>query len=282
MTGKDPVCVVTGASAGIGRETARGMAERGYAVVIIGRDQTRTEEAVAYVRSHSSVGLVESRLCDFSSLDGVRNLAADLLSTQSRIDVLINNAGLWHPERRLSSDGIEDTFAVNHLAPFLLTNLLLPRLTESGSARIVNVSSRLHEKQSTFHFDDPQSTRSYHGLRAYSQSKLANVLFSTELAARLTGTGVTSNALHPGDVVSDILREKPLLRFFGRLAAPFVDSPHSASLTSVYVATAPELAGVTGGYFKKQRPAKPSSAVSDASQRTRLWELSAQLVGLAT
>ena len=282
MTGKDPVCVVTGASAGIGRETARGMAERGYAVVIIGRDQTRTEEAVAYVRSHSSVGLVESRLCDFSSLDGVRNLAADLLSTQPRIDVLINNAGLWHPERRLSSDGIEDTFAVNHLAPFLLTNLLLPRLTESGSARIVNVSSRLHEKQSAFDFEDLHSTRSYHGLRAYSQSKLANVLFSTELAARLTRTGVTSNALHPGDVVSDILREKPLLRFFGRLAAPFVDSPHSASLTSVYVATAPELTGVTGGYFKKQRPAQPSPAASDVSQRTRLWELSAQLVGLAT
>lgn len=282
MTGKDPVCVVTGASAGIGRETARGLAERGYVVVIIGRDQTRTEEAVVYVRSHSSVGLVESRLCDFSSLEEVRNLAADLLSTQPRIDVLINNAGLWHPERRLSSDGIEDTFAVNHLAPFLLTNLLLPRLTESGSARIVNVSSRLHEKQSAFDFEDPQATRSYHGLRAYSQSKLANVLFSTELAARLTGTGVTSNALHPGDVVSDILREKPLLRFFGRLAAPFVDSPHSASLTSVYVATAPELVGVTGGYFKKQRPAKPSPAASDVSQRTRLWELSAQLVGLAT
>ncbi len=280
MTGKDPVCVVTGASAGIGRETARGMAERGYVVVIIGRDHSRTEEAVAYVRSHSSGGLVESRLCDFSSLDGVRKLAAELLSTQPRIDVLINNAGLWHPERRLSRDGIEDTFAVNHLAPFLLTNLLLPRLTESGSARIVNVSSRLHEKQSAFDFEDPQATRSYHGLRAYSQSKLANVLFSTELAARLTGTGVTSNALHPGDVVSDILREKPLLRFFGRLAAPFVDSPHSASLTSVYVATSPELTGVTGGYFKKQRPAKPSSAVSDASQRSRLWALSAQLVGL--
>ncbi len=280
MTGKDPVCVVTGASAGIGRETARGMAERGYAVVIVGRDAARTEEAVAYVRSHSRGAAVSAELCDFASLAAVRSLADALLRSQPRIDVLINNAGLWHPQRRLSQDGLEDTFAVNHLAPFLLTNLLLPRLRDSG-ARIVNVSSRLQERLKSFSFDDPQSERNYHGLRVYAQSKLANVLFSAELAARLQGTGVTSNSLHPGDVVSDILREKPVLRFFGKLAAPLFDSPESASRTSIYVAVAPELASVSGAYFKKQKRAKPSPLADDAAARAKLWALSEQLVGLS-
>lgn len=280
MTGKDPVCVVTGASAGIGKETARGMAERGYSVVIVGRDAARTEEAAAYVRSHSKGASVSAALCDFSSLAAVRSLGASLLSSQPRIDVLINNAGLWHPQRQLSRDGLEDTLAVNHLAPFLLTNLLLPRLQASGAARIVNVSSRLHEKLTEFPFDDPQSERNYHGLRVYARSKLANVLFSAELAVRLQGTGVTSNALHPGDVVSDILREKPVLRFFGKLAAPLFDSPESASRTSLYVATAKELAGVSGAYFKKQKRAKESSLAQDAAARAKLWALSEQLVGL--
>lgn len=277
---KLPVCVVTGASAGIGRETARGMAERGYEVVVVGRDPQRTEAAAAYVRTHGQGRRVKARLCDFSSLQSVRKLAEGLLRSESRIDVLINNAGLWHPQRQLSSDGFEDTFAVNHLAPFLLTNLLLPRLTETGAARIVHVSSRLHERQKHFPFEDPQSTRSYQGLRVYAQSKLANVMFSTELAARLAGTQVVSNALHPGDVVSDILREKPLLRFFGRLAAPLFDTPVSASRTSLHVATSPELATVSGGYFKKQKPARPSTLTCDAAARAKLWELSAALVGL--
>ncbi len=256
------------------------MAERGYQVVMIGRDAARTESAVAEVKSAGTGVRVTHHLCDFSSLAAVRALAEELLASEPTIDVLINNAGLWHPQRTLSRDGIEDTFAVNHLAPFLLTLLLLPRLRESGRARIVHVSSRLHEKQKSFHFDDPQGERSYHGLRAYSQSKLANVMFSTELAARLAGSGVVSNALHPGDVVSDILREKPLLRFFGKLAAPLFDSAETASQTSVYVATAEELSQVSGGYFKKQRPATPSPATLDSQARARLWELSAQLVGL--
>ncbi len=256
------------------------MAERGYFVIVIGRDKARTDSAAEYVRAHAKGQSIETRLCDFSSLADVRRLAHDLLSTLPRLDVLINNAGLWHPQRTLSKDGIEDTLAVNHLAPFLLTNLLLPKLRETGSARIVNVSSRLHEKQTAFPFDDPQATRSYHGLRVYSQSKLANVLFSTELAERLRGTKVVSNALHPGDVVSDILREKPILRFFGRLAAPLFDTPHTASLTSIHVATAKELADVSGGYFKKQKPARPSPLAADQAARRRLWKLSAELTGI--
>lgn len=281
MTGKDPVCVVTGASAGIGKETARGMAARGFSIVLIGRDAARTEEAAAYVRSHSRGASVSFELCDFSSLSAVRALSESLLRSQPRLDVLINNAGLWHSQRQLSRDGLEDTFAVNHLAPFLLTNLLLPRIKASGAGRIIHVSSRLQERMTHFDWDDVQSERSYQGLRVYAQSKLANVLFSAELAARLHGSGVTSNALHPGDVVSDILREKPLLRFFGKLATPFVDTPESASRTSIYVATAPELASVSGAYFKKQKRAKASPLVDDSVARAKLWELSERLVGLS-
>lgn len=280
MKNPSPTCVITGASAGIGRETARGMAERGYAVIVVGRDRARTDATVEYVRSYSRGAPVESRLCDFSSLAAVRKLAQELHESLPRLDVLINNAGLWHPKRQLSQDGIEDTLAVNYLAPFLLTNLLLPRLRATGSARIVHVSSRLHEGQRQYNFDDPQATRSYQGLRVYAQSKLATVMFSCELAERLAGSGVTSNALHPGDVISDILREQPVLRFFSRLAAPFFDTPASASLTSLYVATAPELATVSGGYFKKQKPARPAPLSEDKNARARLWQLSAELVGL--
>lgn len=280
MSQPTPICVVTGSSAGIGRETARGMAERGYSVIVIGRDSARTEAAAEYVRSHAKNGSATAMLCDFSSLAAVRKLAEELDQTLPRIDVLVNNAGLWHPERTLSQDGIEDTLAVNHLAPFLLTNLLIPKLRSTGNARIVNVSSRLQERLRAFNFDDPQHTRNYHGLRVYAQTKLANVLFSAELAERLAGTGVVSNALHPGDVVSDILREKPILRFFGRLAAPLFDTPQSASLTSIHVATAPELATKSGGYFKKQKLARPSPLASDPEARRKLWKLSAELTGI--
>lgn len=280
MSGSNLVCIVTGASAGIGRETARGMAERGYSVVMIGRDPARTEAAAAYVRAYARGLPVRAELCDFSSLAEVRRLARALAGSLPRVDVLINNAGLWHKTRQVSRDGIEDTLAVNHLAPFLLTNLLLPKLCAMQHARVVTVSSRLQEKLRYLDFSDLQSTRSYQGLAVYAKSKLANVMFSRELAERLSGTGVTSNAVHPGDVVSDILRERPLLRFFGRLATPFVDTPATASLTPLYVATAPELTSVSGAYFRDQRPAAPSPLCEDREARARLWKLSAELVGL--
>lgn len=275
-----PICIVTGASAGIGRETARGMAERGYSVVLIGRDAARTESAADYVRAHARGTTAVAKLCDFSSLAAVRGLAAELLAGLSRIDVLINNAGLWHPRRVLSRDGIEDTLAVNHLAPFLLTNLLLPRLRSLPEARVVVVSSRLHEKRTRLDLDDLQATKKYQGLSVYTQSKLCNVLFSRELAERLRGSSVTSNALHPGDVVSDILRERPLLRFFGRLANAFVDTPTTAARTSIHVATSPELRGVSGAYFKKEKPAQSSPLCEDRAVRERLWQISAELVGI--
>lgn len=280
MSGSNLVCIVTGASAGIGRETARGMAERGYSVVVVGRDPARTEAAAAYVRAYARGLPVRAELCDFSSLAEVRRLARGLAGSLPRIDVLINNAGLWHKTRQVSRDGIEDTLAVNHLAPFLLTNLLLPKLCAMQHARVVTVSSRLQEKLRYLDFSDLQSTRNYQGLAVYAKSKLANVMFSRELAERLAGTGVTSNAVHPGDVVSDILRERPLLRFFGRLATPFVDTPATASLTPLYVATAPELASVSGAYFRDQRAATPSPLCEDRQARARLWKLSAELVGL--
>jgi NAD(P)-dependent dehydrogenase (short-subunit alcohol dehydrogenase family) len=257
------------------------MAERGFSVLLVGRDGARTAEAEAYVRGAARDGaLVRSGLCDFSSLEAVRTLGRELNDSLDGLEVLINNAGLWHTERRLSQDGLEDTLAVNHLAPFLLTHLLLPRLRSAAQGRVVHVSSRLHEKQKQFDFDDYARERRYRGLQVYAQSKLANVMFSTELAARLAGTGVTSNALHPGDVISDIIREMPLLALGGRLAARFFDSPATASRTAVHLASAPELAQVTGGYSKKCQPARPAPVTENAEARARLWALSEQLVGL--
>jgi retinol dehydrogenase-14 len=274
------VAVVTGSSAGIGRETARSLASLGYEVVVVGRNPERTEAAAQYVREHGHGAPVTSLTADFSSLADVRTLAEQLLARLPAIHVLVNNAGLWHSERRLSADGFEDTFAVNHLAPFLLTNLLLERMKASAPARIVHVSSRLHEKQRGLDFADLERQRRYKGLHVYAQTKLANVMFSNELARRLQDSGVTSNAVHPGDVVSDIVREQPLLRLGGKLVARFFDSPEQASRTSVYVATDPQLGAVSGRYFKKCKPHTAAAASHDRAARGRLWALSEQAVDL--
>ncbi len=259
------------------------MAERGFELVVVGRDPERTRQAAGYVQGRGRGARVRFHTCDFSSLEEVRVLGQKLLQSEPRIDVLINNAGLWHTERKLSRDGYEETFAVNHLAPFLLTHLLLDRLKQSAPSRIVHVSSRLHEFQRRFDFDDLGREHRYRGIHVYAQSKLANVMFSTELAERLRDSGVddvTSNALHPGDVISDILRDQPLLYFLGRQVSFFFDSPAQASVTSVHLATDEALARTSGKYFVKCSERASSRAVHDAEARKRLWDLSAEMAGL--
>ena len=276
-----PVCVVTGASSGIGLETARGMAARGYRVLMVGRDPSRSRDAVADIIVSTGNENVEVLLADFSSLDEVRGLAEKIRSRCERLDVLINNAGVWHHQRQLTPDGFEATFGVNHLAPFLLTNLLREPLAHGTGARVVHVTSRLHTRPKTLDFGDLHSERKYGGLRVYAKSKLANVLFSNELARRWADAGVASNSVHPGDVVTNITRDSCLLTALIPLGGKlWLKTPAQGAATSLHVATAPHLAGVTGRYYGNSREIKMSRVALDGSLAKRLWDVSAELVGL--
>lgn len=281
---RDKHAVVTGASAGIGLETARYLARWGAHVTVVGRDPQRTERAVAEVRKSAAAeghggSVVDGVTCDFASLAEVRKLAGELLARHPELHILVNNAGLWLPSRQDSAEGHEKTFAVNHLAPFLLTQLLTERLIASGGARVVNVSSRLHTDARA---PDPAVLRApprYVGIGAYGASKLCNVLFSRELAERLEGTGVTSNAVHPGDVATEVTRGNAVLAFLSdRVARPFLLTPEEGARTTVHVASSPELATVTGRYFVACRDAPASPLVDDDALRKRLWAESERLV----
>ncbi len=278
--------LVTGGSGGIGLETALGIARKlGASVWVTGRNEGRLEEATRALRA---AGAAESRAfrADFSSLDAVRRLAAEVSdAAPDGLHVLVNNAGLWHQERQESADGFEDTFAVNHLAPFLLTALLTPRLLEGGrsgrAARVVNVSSRLHERPARL---DPSelvgSEPPYVGLDVYARTKLCNVLFSNELARRLDGHGVVSNALHPGSVQTDVVRDSFLLSIGIRIAGPFLKTAAEGALTSIRLATDPALEGVTGGYFSDEAQKPPSPAALDEHAARELWARSLEWTGL--
>jgi NAD(P)-dependent dehydrogenase (short-subunit alcohol dehydrogenase family) len=229
-----------------------------------------------------SGAVVDLLLADFSSLAEVRRLAGEVLERYDRLDVLVNNAGLISGQRTETADGYEATFAVNHLAPFLLTNLLLDRLVASAPARVVTVSSRAHLR-GELDFDDLDSRRSYAAMDVYARSKLANVLFTRELARRLEGTGVTANCLHPGVVRSDFGSGGDLGGAMGiswSMMQPFLLSPRQGAETSIYLAWSPEVEGVTGEYFDRRRVARTSSRARDAAAAARLWRVSAERVGL--
>ncbi|MEQ1873798.1 MAG: SDR family oxidoreductase [Ilumatobacteraceae bacterium] len=276
----DAAVLVTGATSGIGRATAVGLAAIGWQVAITGRDRQRTEDAA---REISAVGgrRVEFFVADMSSQAEVRKLAEDVLQRLPRLDVLINNVGGYWNTRHLTADGLEHTFALNHLASFLLTDLLLGRLKQRPAARVVNVASNVHTI-GQIDFDDLQAERAYSGARAYSQSKLANVLFTYELARRLQGTAVTANALHPGVVRTSFGNDDPsrLQRVALPIGRLFMKSPARGAATSIYVATDPSLAGVTGQYFANSRAKRSSPRSHDAAVAQRLWQVSADLVGL--
>ena len=279
MTGR--VCLVTGATSGIGRETAIGLAERGAKVIVAGRDHARGRETVAEIAQRTGRRDAEHVVADLSSQAQVRRLAAELRAKHERLHVLVNNAGVITPKRATTVDGIETQLAVNHLAPFLLTHLLLDVLKASAPARIVNVSSQV-ERLGVVDFDDlGRERRPYERLDAYNQSKLANVLFTTELARRLAGTNVTANCLHPGVIGTNLLvayegRSAPL-RFLTRRGRP---GPKEGAATSLFVATSPALDGVSGRYFRESAESRPSPRAEDAAVAARLWAVSEQLTGL--
>lgn len=273
--------VVTGATSGIGLEASVQLARSGLRVLMVGRDPARTEAAVADVAARSGSKDVLHLLCDFSSQAEIRRLADAILARLDRLHVLVNNAGGVNKSRRLTVDGIEATFAVNHLGYFLLTNLLQDRLVKSAAARVVTVASIGH-RRGTLDFADLGFERGYGVMKAYTRSKLANVLFAAELARRLVGTGVTSNSLHPGAVATNIwsgapLWAKPIIFLFFRPS--FISVPEGAR-GMVTLATDPALEGVTGKYFENGQAVEPAALARDEALARRLWDVSAGLVGL--
>ena len=278
MAGK--TVLVTGATAGIGRATAMGLATMGANVAITGRDRARTEGAAREIRAADG-RQVDLFVADLSSQSEVRRLADEMLQTYPRIDVLVNNVGGYWNTRHVTPDGFEHTFALNHLAPFLLTNLLLDRLKQSAPARVVTVASNAHAT-GQIDFDDLQGERSYSGSRAYNQSKLANILFTYELARRLQASAVTANALHPGVVNTSFGAEDPrgIQRLIIPFARPFMKTPAQGAATSIHLASAPDLEQVTGRYFANSKPKRSSKRSYDEGLAARLWQASADLVGL--
>jgi NAD(P)-dependent dehydrogenase (short-subunit alcohol dehydrogenase family) len=272
--------LVTGGTGGIGLATAVGLAAMGARVAISGRDRERAEAAARRVEA-AGAGGVEVFVADLSSQVEVRRLAEEVHVRLEVVDVLVNNVGGYWRSRHVTADGLERTFALNHLAPFLLTALLLDRLQENAAARVVTVSSNVHA-YGRMDFDDLQGERSYSGGRAYNQSKLANVLFTYELARRLAGTGVTALALHPGVVSTSFGAEDParLQRLLLPVMRPFMKSPEQGAATSIHAASAPELQTVTGQYLAKSKPKASSKRSQDAARAERLWLASADLVGL--
>jgi retinol dehydrogenase 12 len=279
MVGK--TCLVTGATAGIGQITARELARKGATVVVVGRSLARCEATAGAIRQETGNPSVEFLVADLSSQAEVRKVAREFQAGHNRLDVLLNNAGAMFTKRLESVDGIEMTFALNHLGYFLLTNLLLDPLKATAPSRVVNVASDAHRYVSKVDFDDPQGRKKYGGIHAYSQSKFANILFTYELARRLTGTGVTSNCLHPGFVASSFTAGNGAMGWMMRRAASlFAISPDAGAKTSTYLASAPEVEGVTGRYFFKEKPAESSKTTHDEAAAARLWDLSEELTGL--
>ena len=274
MSGK--VCVVTGANSGIGIETAEGLARMGATVVMVCRDPERGRAALESIKARSGNQSIELMICDFASQAQIRKLAEEFKQRHDRLDVLVNNAGLVLTRRTLTEDGLETTFAVNHLGYFLLTNLLLDVIKRSAPSRIVNVASTAHHS-GTIDFNDLQGERSYGTMRAYGQSKLANILFTYELARRLEGSNVTVNCLHPGVIGTNIFRSVPGL---GAMAKLFLKSPKKGAETSIYLATSPEVAEVTGKYFDDKRAVRSSRESYDEAVAQRLWQLSERLTGI--
>ena len=276
---KGKVCVVTGATSGIGKAAAAALARLGATVVLVGRDRGRTEAAAAEI-GPASASPPRAEVADLASLEQVRGLAGRLAGLE-RIDVLINNAGLVLGERRITPDGFEHIFALNHLAPFLLTNLLLPKLAASAPARVVTVTSDAHSA-ARLDLSDPNLERGWDSWRSYANSKLANILFTRELARRLDGTGVTASCAHPGVVRTGFGREsRPLLKLGITIARPFMASPERGADTIVYLASSPDVAGQTGGYYVKRQRREPSAAARDDAAAGKLWEISEKLTGLA-
>lgn len=276
MQGK--VCVITGATSGIGLVAAERLGAMGARLVLIGRDRARGEGALQRIRKRVPGIVAEVRYADLSRLAEMNRLADEVAAAEPRIDVLINNAGALFQQRGVTEDGLERTFALNHMAYFVLSNRLKDRLAAAAPSRIVSVASAAH-RGNTLDFADLQSERRYSGLMVYGRTKLANILFTRELARRLAATGITANCLHPGFVASRFGDNNGGLFSLGIGIAKqlFAISPEQGAETIVYLASSPDVAGVTGGYFAKSAPATPTAAAQDDAAAQRLWEESARL-----
>lgn len=272
MTGK--VCIVTGANAGIGKETALGLAKLGATVVMVCRDSERGEAAQREIKHKSANDKVELMICDFASQNSIRQFARDFTRQHERLDVLVNNAGVVLRQRSMTEDGLESTFAINHLGYFLVTNLLLDVLKKSAPSRIVSVASAAH-KFGKLDINGWPTGRDYSAFGAYANSKLANVLFTRELARRLKGTGVTANCLHPGGVGTNLFRGLP--KFVQALIKLVTISAERGARTSIYLASSPQVEGVTGKYFARRRQQESSEASRNEEAARVLWEVSAEL-----
>ena len=277
---KGMTSVVTGANSGIGFVVSTGLARLGSEVVMVCRDRAKGEAALAEIKRSTESGSVELLLADLASLQSVRELASEVLTAHERVQVLVNNAGVIIGRRTVTPDGLESTFVVNYLSHFLLTQLLLDRLRRSSPARIVNVSSSAHYR-GKMDFQDLQEERGYGASKAYSQSKLAQVLFTHELAKRLEGTGVTVNAVHPGAVRTHWGDEGGALGIVIRIARPFLLSPEEGGKTPMYVATSQEVEGVSGRYFSKMKVVESSKESYDEAEMRKLWDVSMKLCGLS-
>lgn len=280
------VCLVTGASNGVGKAAAIKLANMGASLVLLCRDRDRGETAMAEISLRSGNDDIDLLLADLGSLRQVRAAAGTFLESGRPLHVLVNNAGAIHMDRGVTEDGIETTFAVNHLGPFLLTNLLLDRMRESGPARIVNVSSEAHKigyGDGRMAFDDLMGERQFSGWKAYGQSKLANILFTRELARRLNPAEVTANALHPGVVASEFGRNNRTgwMPYLQAMYRPFCRSNEKGADTAVWLAATPEIEGVTGKYFKDRKVSAPARQALADDDAARLWRVSEELAGLA-
>ena len=279
MNGK--ICLVTGATNGIGKATTQALAQMGATVVIVGRNAPKTAQLVEEIRAASGNNKVDSLLADLSSQAEVRRLANEFKSKYSHLHVLLNNAGAVFMQRQLSVDGIEMTFALNHLAPFLLTNLLLDMIKASAPARIINVSSDAHAT-GKIEFEDLQGEQNY-SPRVYENSKLANILFTMELARRLEGSGVIVNALHPGFASTGFGKNNPgfLMKIIRAVVPLIARSPEKGAETPIYLASSPDVEGITGKYFVDREAIQPASQATDMAVARKLWNVSTEMVHLA-
>lgn len=278
MQGK--VCLITGATSGIGLETARALGRMGATLGLAARNRDKAEAVAAQIRSESQVE-VTVLIADLARLDEIRRLAAEVRARYERLDVLVNNAGAIHAQREVSADALERTFAVNHLGYFLLTTELLDLLKASAPARIVSVASDAH-RMGRMNWDDLQGERRYSAWQAYGQSKLANVLFTRELARRLHGTGVTANCLHPGVIASGFgVREKGIVWKLWGLASRFMLTAEKGAATSIYLASSPEVTQTSGSYFDRCRAVSPARQATLDADAARLWTVSEALVAQA-
>jgi NAD(P)-dependent dehydrogenase (short-subunit alcohol dehydrogenase family) len=276
MNGK--ICLITGANSGIGRFSALGLAKQGAEIVMICRNKLKAEEAKNDIIAQSGNEKVSFFIADLSSLAQIKRVSDEILNKHNRIDVLLNNAGfIAGSKRELTEDGFEVTFAVNHLSYFYLTHLLLDTIKNTPNSRVVNVSSLAH-KFFKLNLDNLQLETGYRAAKAYCLSKLLNILFTKELAKRLKSTSTTTNCLHPGGVASNFASDTtPLFKFIFSLGKPFMISPEKGAETSIYLASNPEVANITGEYFAKKRIAKVSDEALNEQYQLKVWELSEKM-----